>query len=181
MGFIKDSSSHAVLSSLGIYNSADTTRDNTRAVFWHPEAHRTEVVEYDGPLKFNALLEWLQSHIDGKQAGRSEQAKPKTNDDHASAGKNADSSAADAKARRQAKLDEAERRDQARRQKAAEGATRASKVEDAPKAVPEDGVEESQVTNDQTGGGAADPVPEMEAMEGNSAQEAQETIMHEEL
>jgi len=135
-------------------------------------------------LKFNALLEWLQSHIDGTAPPPSNKPKPRSTEGGSSDGQKADSSASDAKARRQAKLDEAERRDQARRQKAAQGgsgATKASKVDEAPKAVPEETVEEVPVTYDQTGGGAADPVPEKEAMDAGSAKKAEETIMHEEL
>ena len=110
--------------------------------------------------------------------------KPKATEGGSSEGQKGDTGAADAKARRQAKLDEAERRDQERRRRAAEGvegSTKASKVDDAPKAVPEEAVEEVPVVYDQTGGSAADPVPEAESMDAGSAKEAEETVMHEEL
>lgn len=48
IGYIKDSASHSVLSSLAIYDPADTSRDATRAVFWNAGASRTEMTEYDG-------------------------------------------------------------------------------------------------------------------------------------
>lgn len=50
LAYIKDTASHAVISSLGIYNPEDTSRDNTRAVFWPAGASLTQGVEYDGAL-----------------------------------------------------------------------------------------------------------------------------------
>ena len=48
LGYIKDSTSHAVLSALGIYDAADTSRETTRAVVWAPGAEQAELVEYEG-------------------------------------------------------------------------------------------------------------------------------------
>jgi protein disulfide-isomerase A6 len=93
------------------------------------------------------------------------------------------SSAAEEKARRQAKLDEAEKRDRARREKAARAAEGAggSKVDDAPEALPEERVVAVPVSYDQSGV-AADPVPELEVeADGAVVAEATETIAHEEL
>lgn len=48
LGYIRDSTDHAVISSLGIYDPADTTKDTARAVVWQPGASRQEIIEYDG-------------------------------------------------------------------------------------------------------------------------------------
>ena len=50
LGYIRDTTSHSVISSLGVYDPKDTARDPIRAVVWQPGAHRTEVIEYDGKL-----------------------------------------------------------------------------------------------------------------------------------
>lgn len=50
LGYIRDTKAHEVLSSLGIYDAKDTTRDATRAVVWQPGAEKGELVEYDGQL-----------------------------------------------------------------------------------------------------------------------------------
>lgn len=86
----------------------------------------------------------------------------------------------DAKARRQAKLDEAEKRDQARRAKAAGGA---SKVVDAPEAVPEKVADDTATGSyDQSQGDAAKPIPEKAADDVEAeAVEPEQTILHEEL
>lgn len=48
LGYIRDTTSHDILTSLGIYNAADTTRDATRAVVWQAGASKPELVEFDG-------------------------------------------------------------------------------------------------------------------------------------
>jgi hypothetical protein len=48
LGYIRDTSSHSVLSALGVYDSADSSRDATRVVVWQPDASRVELIEYDG-------------------------------------------------------------------------------------------------------------------------------------
>lgn len=48
LGYIKDTTAHDILTSLGIYNSADTTRDATRAVVWNVGAEKPELVEFEG-------------------------------------------------------------------------------------------------------------------------------------
>lgn len=138
-----------------------------------------------GVLKFNALLEWLQAHIDGVAPPPAEKAaqKPvKAGGDARSGSTGSQSSAAEEKARRQAKLDEAEKRDKARREKAAQAAG-GSKVDDAPEAVPEERVGDVPVSYDESG--AADPVPEPVPepdveVEGTASQ-PRATIPHEEL
>ncbi len=89
----------------------------------------------------------------------------------------------DAKARRQAKLDEAEKRDKARREKAAaqKAGQGGSKV-DAPDAVPEEAAEQAVVDSyDQSQGDAAEPVPESAVEAEATAQRAEQTVVHEEL
>jgi protein disulfide-isomerase A6 len=48
LGYIRDTSSHSVLSALGVYDSADSSRDATRVMVWKPDASRVELIEYDG-------------------------------------------------------------------------------------------------------------------------------------
>ena len=48
LGYIRDTTSHDILTSLGIYNAADTTRDATRAVVWNVGAEKPELVEFEG-------------------------------------------------------------------------------------------------------------------------------------
>lgn len=52
LGYIRDTTSHDILTSLGIYNSADTTRDATRAVVWNVGANKPELVEFEGTLSY---------------------------------------------------------------------------------------------------------------------------------
>lgn len=120
--------------------------DGPRLLFWQA-GEREAVAEYGGPLKFNALLEWLEAAIGGDIR---EAEKPKeTNSTSFSSTKAAETQAAeteDAAARRarlQAKMDEIERRDRLRRER--EAAKKAAEdeeaggtpVEDAPAAEPE--------------------------------------------
>ncbi|RSH92698.1 hypothetical protein EHS25_008143 [Saitozyma podzolica] len=142
LGYIRDTSSHSVLSALGVYDSADSSRDATRVVVWQPDASRVELIEYDGVMKFNALLEFLQSHIDGTAtppppSGSNQRQKPVEAPEPASpptpsadepkvAPTATGETAAERRARLQAKMDEQERRDQARREKLAAKATEAA-------------------------------------------------------
>lgn len=171
LGYIRDTSSHSVLSALGVYDSADSSRDATRVVVWQPDASRVELIEYDGEcarldtvptlstplrpwsmsgrnwwltfagvMKFNALLEFLQSHIDGTAtppSGSDQRQKPVKAPEPASpptasadepkiAPTATGETAAERRARLQAKMDEQERRDQARREKLAAKATEAA-------------------------------------------------------
>jgi protein disulfide-isomerase A6 len=48
LGYIRDTTKHDILTSLGIYDSADTTRDATRAVVWNVGADKPELIEFDG-------------------------------------------------------------------------------------------------------------------------------------
>lgn len=48
LGYIRDTTSHDILTSLGIYNAADTTKDATRAVVWQAGASKPDLVEFDG-------------------------------------------------------------------------------------------------------------------------------------
>ena len=111
-----------------------------------------------GQFKFNAMLEWLLSHMDG--------AAPK---------QTAASTEPDAKSRRQAKLDEAERKDKARREEKAAKEDNWSKV-DAPDAVPEEAAEHPDTPISHAD--APEPEPAEIVEEGV---EAQETRVHEEL
>lgn len=55
LGYIRDTTSHDILTSLGIYNSADTTRDATRAVVWKVGAEKPELVEFEGTYRQHQL------------------------------------------------------------------------------------------------------------------------------
>jgi protein disulfide-isomerase A6 len=57
LGYIRDTTSHDILTSLGIYNSADTTRDATRAVVWKVGAEKPELVEFDGASSYRSLVQ----------------------------------------------------------------------------------------------------------------------------
>ena len=52
LGYIRDTTSHDILTSLGIYDSSDTTRDATRAVVWKVGADKPELVEFEGTLAY---------------------------------------------------------------------------------------------------------------------------------
>ncbi|WWC87965.1 protein disulfide-isomerase domain [Kwoniella dendrophila CBS 6074] len=136
LGFVKDTTSHSLLSSLGVYDAADTTRDATRIVAWPAEATSKDgLTEYEGAMKFNALLEWLQFQLSGETStsNDSEQVPKKQRpyayptDGDADVHNNGDNTEEPAKEersvksealKRKAKLDEAERRDKERREKA---------------------------------------------------------------
>ncbi|WWC60512.1 protein disulfide-isomerase domain [Kwoniella dejecticola CBS 10117] len=136
LGFVRDTTSHSILSSLEIYDSADTAKDATRVVSWPAEATSHEsLAEFEGAMKFNALLEWLQFQLTGetstsndseKVKGGSKKQKPVKVPEPIQTGSSDDGDAnvkeersvkSEAAARR-AKLDEAERRDKERREKA---------------------------------------------------------------
>ncbi|ORY24662.1 thioredoxin-like protein [Naematelia encephala] len=163
LGYIRDTTTHSVLSALGVYNSSDTSRDTARAVVWQPGADRASLVEYDGALKFNALLEFLQNQLE----------KPSTPPPTSQQPNNAPEA-------RQAKLDEAEKRDRERREKLA---LNASKVEDAPEPQAAEGVSDESLVEDETTEGVAEPVPEAEASESEVVPEETEgsSVVHEEL
>ncbi|TYJ55893.1 protein disulfide-isomerase domain [Cryptococcus floricola] len=189
LGFVRDTNTHDVLSSLGIFDPADATRDTARVVAWTAGADRAELVEYDGILKFNSLLEWLQSSFTSsssssqdtpdQKAPKSESSpKPKAKPDQ------------DETARRRAKLEEAERRDQVRRAKAEAARAQvkavlenagkeASPVEAAPEAEPvEEIVKVDEPVEDEEV--AAEPVPE-EAPGAGEVESENTGIVHEEL
>ena len=48
LGYIRDSPSHGLASSLGVYDAADTSHDPTRLVYWQPESPKGQLAEYDG-------------------------------------------------------------------------------------------------------------------------------------
>ena len=55
LGYIRDSTKHAVLTSLGIYDEKDTSRDATRVVIWRAgEKDRAAIEEYGGSACPNA-------------------------------------------------------------------------------------------------------------------------------
>jgi len=56
LGYIRDTTSHEIINSLGIYNSADTTRDTTRAVVWKVGADKPELVEFEGTLAYPKMI-----------------------------------------------------------------------------------------------------------------------------
>ncbi|WVQ97226.1 hypothetical protein IAU59_004336 [Kwoniella sp. CBS 9459] len=138
LGYVRDTTSHTVLSSLGVFDSSDSARDATRVVAFPAGATSKDgLAEYDGALKFNALLEWLQAQLGGtdsssssgsKQTSRSTDQADTQSQTQAQAQKpvKADSGSGDKKAQdaaaRRAKMDEAERRDKERRERAAAAA-----------------------------------------------------------
>lgn len=128
LGYIRDTPSHEVLASLGLFDPADTSRDGARAVVWEAGASKPHLVEYQGVLKFNGLLEWLQAIVDGVPPPPVEKptVTPKS--------ETAAGTTSEDRQRRLAKLEEAERRDRLRREKAA--AATPSPAE-APDATPE--------------------------------------------
>ena len=212
---MRDTTSHDVLSLLGIYDSADTTRDSTRVVAWSPGSQRGEFVEYDGEaghsfaaiipdkkkgiLKFNALLEWLQTTFTSAAPSNTKQrpikspqptvkSTNKEKEQIPTQGQN------DAAARR-AKLEEMERRDKARREKAAEAARaqamatepepetekEATPVEDAADAAPAQVIEDASLPMEEV---ESKPVPEEAPDDEASARdvEVEKTeVVHEEL
>jgi protein disulfide-isomerase A6 len=157
-----------------------------------------------GALKFNALLEWLQSHLDGTFTSSSQRKKSSTSQAAEVTGNPVDDAAL-RRAKQQAKLDEAERRDQARRAKLGqklqtkavaddgddqtgkEELDEPSKVQEAPAPEPEktledvEPVEETLVEEAQSE--AADPEPEGDT--DSAIQEetgsAKPVVVHEEL
>ncbi|WVN85459.1 uncharacterized protein L203_100605 [Cryptococcus depauperatus CBS 7841] len=195
-GFIRDTSSHDVLASLGIYDPADSTKDGVRVVAWKEGAERSEFIEYDGILKFNSLLEWLQSFVSGSplptpDLQQSQKRKHTKTDASSSRAGNAGEDAASV---RKAKLEEAERRDKARREKvvtdtilhdqveaSAEQEKQASPVEEAPDALPEQSAEEEQaqaLRHDDAP--KPDPIPEdVPVQEGEESKSS--GVVHEEL
>ncbi|KAL7423661.1 hypothetical protein Q5752_001243 [Cryptotrichosporon argae] len=163
LGYIKDTASHGVLSAVGMSASAD----NARLVFWQPGSTDLKAVEqYDGALKFNGILEWLESHLGASKKSSTEpKPKPKAKDEDAAA----------RRAKAQAKLDQQDRRDQERRAKAQ--AKPATPVEEA-QAVPPAGAEEAVLSDDD--GAAANPEPPQKPGQDESAA-AQTGHVHEEL
>lgn len=156
LGFIKDTASQEVLSTLG----SETGGDGARLLFWEKGASRPSVIEYQGALKFNALLEWLESAIEGNTAMPNSEPEPETEASESKTTKAAQTAnaeeAAARRAKMQAKLDEIERRDRLRREKlaaqraAAEEANGGTPVEE-PAAEPADVVGEEPTV--QTGSG----------------------------
>ncbi|KAL1405166.1 hypothetical protein Q8F55_008791 [Vanrija albida] len=170
LGYIRDTPKHSVLSAVDVYDANDSG-DTARVVVWEAgEKAKTKVVEYNGALKFNALLEWLEAVLDGKapppqekvkeskKAAKADESNQSESEAKAEESEPAKPSAADAekekerRAKLQAKMDEAERRDKARREKlaakkAAEQAAASDEgtpVEDAPAAEPEDVTEKEE-------------------------------------
>ncbi|OCF33217.1 protein disulfide-isomerase domain [Kwoniella heveanensis BCC8398] len=234
LGFVRDTTSHTVLSSLGVFDPDDSAKDATRVVAFPAGATSKDgLAEYQGALKFNALLEWLQGQLDGTNppSSQSESKQPKSTDQaqktiKAESATTDDKKAKDAAARR-AKMDEAERRDKERRERAAAaaaaksaagaasveevegdtpdaapdaygtpgavGGSGASKVEDAPEAVPQETVDpadggSSYDAHAPAGGRPADPSPEQAPAQADGLpdeaedSEAEKTeIVHEEL
>ncbi|RXK42578.1 protein disulfide-isomerase domain [Tremella mesenterica] len=124
MGYIKDTPSHEVLFLLGLYDPKETTRDGARTIIFSPGASLSDGQEYDGVLKFNGLLEWLQSQLDGT-ASTKKTSRVKSEEDIPESDKAGEKQkevkiddAAEERKRRLAKLEEAEKRDKARREKA---------------------------------------------------------------
>ncbi|EAL22044.1 hypothetical protein CNBC1820 [Cryptococcus deneoformans B-3501A] len=199
LGYVRDTTSHEVLSSLGIYDSTDTTRDGTRVVAWSPGSQSGEFVEYDGILKFNALLEWLQTTFPSAAPSNAKQRpvkapQPTVKSTNKRQEQIPTQSQNDAAARR-AKLEEMERRDKARREKAAEAARaqtmateaepeiekEATPVEDAANAAPAQMVEDTSLPAEEM---ESRPVPEEAPEDEGSAGdvEVEKTeVVHEEL
>ncbi|WWC68438.1 protein disulfide-isomerase domain [Kwoniella pini CBS 10737] len=188
LGFVRDTPSRSVLSSLGVYDAADTAKDATRVVSWPAEATSSEgLVEYEGAMKFNALLEWLQFQLTGEtstnndsekvQSGSKQKQKPvkipepiQTGLEDDSEIKGEERSVKSEAAARKAKLDEAERRDKERREKAALKAKQ-DKAEQEGKGTSDVLLEDD---NDKDGSSTVD-APEaipQEAVEDHTAREA---------
>jgi protein disulfide-isomerase A6 len=216
VGYLRDTADHAVLSAIKAYDPADTARDPVRAVYWAAGAGSDDLVEFDGTsrsharsrpgaFKFNSLLEWLLDLVKGGTGGEhtgkrtvigaassGSGSKPRDAPPRAEASTASGETDAERRARLRAKMEEADRRDQARREKlakkqaeqrvaAAEGEGEgegATPVEDAPAPAPE---AEGQVREDVQVDGAAEPEPEAAAEEAQRAGEAKETRSHEEL
>ena len=167
LGYIRDTTSHAVLSSLGIYDSADTSRDATRVVAWQAgEQDRARNAEYEGrclpqplhtsedgrlgTMKFNGLLEWLQTQLERKAPPAEKESKPP----------------------------KAERAVEDMAKEDARAPTQASKVDEAPDALPAEGVSEQPVVYDE---GVAPPEPELEVGESEENEAMETGHVHEEL
>jgi hypothetical protein len=115
-------------------------------------------------MKFNALLEFLQNQMQSPSPPSPKRSQPADSD-------------------RKAKLDEQDRRDQARREKMASEPNQASsvdgaggqeeeatKVGGAPDAVPAESVEDAhEVSGSEAQGGAADPAVPQEPGQGDEA------------
>lgn len=212
---MRDTTSHDVLSLLGIYDSTDTTRDGTRVVAWSPGSQRGEFVEYDGEaghssaaitpdtekgiLKFNALLEWLQTIFTSAAPSNTKQKPIKspqpTVKSTTKEKEQIPTQAQNDAAARRAKLEEMERRDKARREKAAEAARaqamatepeletekEATPVEDAADAAPAQAIEDASLPMEEV---ESKPVPEEAPDDEASARdvEVEKTeVVHEEL
>ncbi|WVW80353.1 protein disulfide-isomerase domain [Kwoniella bestiolae CBS 10118] len=201
LGFVRDTSSHSLLSSLGIYDAAETTKDATRVVSWPAEATSKDgLTEYEGAMKFNALLEWLQFQLTGETSTSNDSEKVKQKplkvpepitssssaDEVDSEPKEERSVKSEAAARR-AKLDEAERRDRERREraaakKAAEEAGGSGTTDSAPDAVPQEAVEDQTVPGEERKReDAAEPEPEQTAREQDEEVVERTGVPHEEL
>ncbi|WWD05512.1 protein disulfide-isomerase domain [Kwoniella europaea PYCC6329] len=200
LGFVRDTTSHSLISSLGIYDSADTTKDATRVVSWPAETTSKEgLTEYEGAMKFNALLEWLQFQLTGETSTTNDSEKvkqkpikipePITSAYESEAEATEERSVKSEAAARRAKLDEAERRDRERRERAAakKAAEQASEhgsgtVDDAPDAIPQEAVDAQQVTGEEASKDeAAEPVPEQTAELQDEETVEKTAIPHEEL
>jgi hypothetical protein len=110
-------------------------------------------------MKFNALLEWLQSFIPGQTPKPTQKTDSKTD-------------------KANAKKAEKALKAEAKREQGVTGM--GTGTEDAPRAEPEPVAEEA-VMKDGDGGAAADPVPEDEIVVEGGAAGAVKTASHEEL
>ncbi|RSH85865.1 uncharacterized protein EHS24_004046 [Apiotrichum porosum] len=156
LGYVRDTPKHEVLSTVGVYDAADK-RDTARLVYWPVGASRAEVVEYDGALKFNAILEWLEAHLSGTPLPSSSADKPKGASEPEPAASDAskarasatDKATDDADAKRRAKLEESERRDRLRREKLAAKQAAEQEQEDEEAASPVDAPAPEPVEEDE--------------------------------
>lgn len=194
MGYIRDTPEHGIISSLGVYDPSDTSRDPVRAVFWPKGAKRSQLVEYDGEhlvhalllvdhvryaadrtgaFKFNALLEWITAQLDPAAAMPSERDLPSGSSPGAGTKARADTAAkkpsgdsdAERRARLKAKMEEAERRDQARRDKLAQAQKAREAEEEAAAGVSGavgEGDEEEKVEDGEVATPVDAPAPQAE-------------------
>lgn len=145
------------------------------------EPARLETLTHSGELKFNPLLEWLQSRSSDEPSAENA---PKAQKTVRPPRQGLDDSAGDASAKRrteqQAKLEEAERRDAARRAKAAQAPPRSeaayeedrpSSTDDAPAPEAGEGVEEMDIAPSD----AAEEVAQPEPADDGGARHATET------
>lgn len=149
LGYVKDAK-HIILTELG--KKADG--NGPHLLFWEAGADSHTVSEYDGVLKFNALIDWLESAIAGDiRAVKEKRGPEELSSTSSSSSVTAPSETEDPAARRarlQAKMDEIERRDRIRREKAAakkaaeDEAAGGTPVEDAPPAEPEEAAEDEE-------------------------------------